>query len=147
MTTHIDERTRDTTSGGLRGTVSRGLRGGLVLLLGGIGLQVALAGAGAFGAPAWRMHMIFGSTLVLVAGALLVAALWAHAPRRLKLGTSAVFLLTLVQPLSAVLAERLSPWFGLLHASVAALLLAVLAVLLVGGRSAAGALASRRAAG
>ena len=107
-------------------------RGGLYILMAAVALQLALAGGGAFGAPAWQRHVLLGLVVATIAAVVLVAAVVARSDRTLLLGSVAVGGLAILQPLLSVLAQRVDPWFGLLHALDAGALIATLAILAVG---------------
>jgi hypothetical protein len=113
---------------------SRIHRIGLHVLLGAVALQLALAGGGAFGAPAWSMHVMLGMLITALAALVVVAALVARPGRTLLLGTLFVGVLALLQPLLSVLAQRVDPWFGILHAIAAVGMIAVPAVLIASRR-------------
>lgn len=106
---------------------SRALPIALAVVLGAVTLQLALAGASAFGARGWGMHAMLGGLIGLLAVASLALALIARPGGALLAATAAILVLAGVQPLLARLAQGSSPWFGLLHAADAVPLLALAA--------------------
>ena len=110
---------------------SRIHHGGLYALLAAVALQIALAGGGAFGAPAWSMHVMLGMLITGLAAIVVIAALVARPGRAILIGSIAVGVLAVLQPLLSVLAQRADPWFGMLHALGAGAMLAALVVVTV----------------
>lgn len=94
-------------------------------------LQVMLAGGAVFGASSWSVHVMGGMLVVAVALILVVMAAIAR-PGRAYLGAAVVaFVVSIVQPMSTVLAERIAPAFGLVHGLGAALLVILASLMLV----------------
>jgi hypothetical protein len=101
-----------------------------IVLLVSVLLQAAIAGGSSFGAPAWRMHVMLGMLIVLLAVAVMVIAFLADARRSVRLVALAVTVLAVLQPVFSMLARQVGPWFGLLH-SVGAFVMFGLVVWLV----------------
>lgn len=111
----------------LRRGTARVLPAILVVLIGATAVQVGLAGASAFGASAWGMHTMLGGLIALLATISLVACVAAGMGREVIAASTITLVLVVLQPVLAVMAQRTSPWFGLLHAADALLLFTLLA--------------------
>lgn len=106
-----------------------------VLLLIAVTLQAGLAGGGAFGAAAWRMHVMLGMVIVVLAIAAAVVAWLADAPRTVRWLAIGVALLSVLQPVSSVVAKGGAPWVGSLHAIGAFVLFGLAGMLAVRART------------
>lgn len=120
----------------VRSTTSRVFQIGLHVLLVAVAIQLALAGAGAFGATAWRTHVMLGMLITVLAIVLAGMALVARPARALVIGSTVVAVLAVLQPVLSVLARRTDPWFGVLHALGAGAMLVILVWLVVSARRA-----------
>ena len=83
------------------------------------------------GAPAWGMHVMLGMLITGLAAIVVIAALVARPGRAILIGSIAVGVLAVLQPLLSVLAQRADAWFGMLHALGAGAMLAALVVVTV----------------
>ena len=82
------------------------------LILGAVGAQFVLAGAGAFGATSFKPHTAIGwFTAALGLIAVAVAALG----RRELPATASLFAVVAIQIALGVLGEKTSAWFGAVH--------------------------------
>ncbi len=106
-----------------------------VLLLVAVTVQAALAGGGAFGAAAWRMHVMLGMVIVVLAVAVAVLAWLAEAPRVVRRLAVGVAVLSVLQPVSSMVAKGGAPWVGSLHAIGAFVLFGLAGMLAVRARS------------
>ncbi|MBX3029150.1 MAG: hypothetical protein KF809_03245 [Chloroflexi bacterium] len=106
-----------------------------VLLLIAVTAQAALAGGGAFGAAAWRMHVMLGMVIVVLGVAAAVLAWLADAPRVVRRLAGGVALLSVLQPVSSMVAKGGAPWVGSLHSIGAFVLFGLAGMLAVRARS------------
>lgn len=84
----------------------------------GVVVQVFFAGVGLFGAGSMETHVSLGWTLHLVPLVILLLAWGAGAGRRTMWHAAALFLVTFVQPILAIMRAD-QPWVAALHPVVA----------------------------
>lgn len=94
-------------------------------------LQITLAGGAVFGASTWAIHVMGGMLVVAVALLLMVVALIARPGRGYRGAAVAAFVVSIIQPMSTVLAERIDPVFGLVHGLGAATLVILASLMML----------------